>query len=256
MSILEVNHIKRIYKTRLGGDEVTALKDVHFSVEAGEFVAIMGESGSGKTTLLNILASLDQPTAGKVLVDGKDFTSLKDNERAIFRRSNLGFIFQDFNLLDNFSIEDNIKLPLVLAGEDYRTMDAKVLPIARSLEIETLLKKYPYEVSGGQKQRTAIARALITNPRILLADEPTGALDSKSATNLLHQLCKINESGQTILMVTHSNVAASYAKRVMFIKDGEVYHQLYRGEMTRNEMLDKICDAVTVLMRGGEESER
>ena len=256
MSILEVNHIKRIYKTRLGGDEVTALKDVHFSVEAGEFVAIMGESGSGKTTLLNILASLDQPTAGKVLVDGKDFTSLKDNERAIFRRSNLGFIFQDFNLLDNFSIEDNIKLPLVLAGEDYRTMDAKVLPIARSLEIETLLKKYPYEVSAGQKQRTAIARALITNPRILLADEPTGALDSKSATNLLHQLCKINESGQTILMVTHSNVAASYAKRVMFIKDGEVYHQLYRGEMTRNEMLDKICDAVTVLMRGGEESER
>lgn len=256
MSILEVNHIKKIYKTRLGGDEVTALKDVHFSVEAGEFVAIMGESGSGKTTLLNILASLDQPTAGKVLVDGKDFTTLKDNDRAIFRRSNLGFVFQDFNLLDNFSIEDNIKLPLVLAGEDYRTMDAKVLPIARSLEIEDLLKKYPYEVSGGQKQRTAVARALITSPRILLADEPTGALDSKSATNLLRRLRAINETGQTILMVTHSNVAASYANRVMFIKDGEVYHQLYRGDLSRNEMLDRICDAVTVLMRGGEEGEQ
>lgn len=256
MSILEVNHIKKIYKTRLGGEEVTALKDVHFSVEAGEFVAIMGESGSGKTTLLNILASLDQPTAGKVLVDGKDFTTLKDNDRAIFRRSNLGFVFQDFNLLDNFSIEDNIKLPLVLAGEDYRTMDAKVLPIARSLEIEDLLKKYPYEVSGGQKQRTAVARALVTSPRILLADEPTGALDSKSATNLLRRLRAINETGQTILMVTHSNVAASYANRVMFIKDGEVYHQLYRGDLSRNEMLDRICDAVTVLMRGGEEGEQ
>ena len=174
MSILEVNHIKKVYKTRMGGDEVTALRDVHFSVEPGEFVAIMGESGSGKTTLLNILASLDTPTAGKVLVDGKDFTTLKDNERAIFRRSNLGFIFQDFNLLDNFSIEDNIKLPLVLAGEDYKKMDAKVEKTAGQLGIVELLKKYPYEVSGGQKQRTAIARALITNPRILLADEPTG----------------------------------------------------------------------------------
>lgn len=237
MSILEVNHIKKVYKTRMGGDEVTALRDVHFSVEPGEFVAIMGESGSGKTTLLNILASLDTPTAGKVLVDGKDFTTLKDNERAIFRRSNLGFIFQDFNLLDNFSIEDNIKLPLVLAGEDYKKMDAKV------------------QKAAGQKQRTAIARALITNPRILLADEPTGALDSKAATNLLKQLREINQTGQTILMVTHSNVAASYADRVMFIKDGEVFHQIYRGDMTRSALLDKICDAVTVLMRGGEDSE-
>lgn len=255
MSILEVNHIKKVYKTHMGGDEVIALKDVHFSVEPGEFVAIMGESGSGKTTLLNILASLDTPTAGKVLVDGRDFTILKDNERAIFRRSNLGFIFQDFNLLDSFSIEDNIKLPLVLAGEDYKKMDTKVAVVAKQLGIEQLLKKYPYEVSGGQKQRTAVARALITNPRILLADEPTGALDSKAATNLLKQLCEINQTGQTILMVTHSNVAASYANRVMFIKDGEVYHQIYRGEISRLEMLDKICDAVTVLMRGGEESD-
>ena len=255
MAVLEVNHIKKVYKTRMGGEEITALRDVHFSVEKGEFVAIMGESGSGKTTLLNILASLDTPTVGKVLVDGRDYSTLKDDERAIFRRTNLGFIFQDFNLLDNFTIEDNIRLPLVLAGENHKTMDQKVVPMARSLGIDQLLKKYPYEVSGGQKQRTAVARALITRPSILLADEPTGALDSRSATNLLQQLCEINRSGQTILMVTHSNVAASYASRVMFIKDGEVFHQIYRGEMTRNEMLDKICDAVTVLMRGGEDSE-
>ena len=255
MAVLEVNHIKKVYKTRMGGEEITALRDVHFSVEKGEFVAIMGESGSGKTTLLNILASLDTPTVGKVLVGGKDYSTLKDDERAIFRRTNLGFIFQDFNLLDNFTIEDNIRLPLVLAGENHKTMDQKVVPMARSLGIDQLLKKYPYEVSGGQKQRTAVARALITRPSILLADEPTGALDSRSATNLLQQLCEINRSGQTILMVTHSNVAASYASRVMFIKDGEVFHQIYRGEMTRNEMLDKICDAVTVLMRGGEDSE-
>lgn len=255
MAVLEVNHIKKVYKTRMGGEEITALRDVHFSVENGEFVAIMGESGSGKTTLLNILASLDTPTVGKVLVGGKDYSTLKDDERAIFRRTNLGFIFQDFNLLDNFTIEDNIRLPLVLAGENHKTMDQKVVPMARSLGIDQLLKKYPYEVSGGQKQRTAVARALITRPSILLADEPTGALDSRSATNLLQQLCEINRSGQTILMVTHSNVAASYASRVMFIKDGEVFHQIYRGDMTRNEMLDKICDAVTVLMRGGEDSE-
>ena len=255
MALLEVNHIKKIYKTRLGGNEVLALRDVHFTVEPGEFVAIMGESGSGKTTLLNILAGLDSPSAGRVLVSGKDYTTLKDSERAIFRRENLGFIFQDFNLLDNFSVEDNIKLPLALSGMDYRKMDAKVATAAARLGITELLKKYPYEISGGQKQRTAVARALITNPHILLADEPTGALDSRSSTNLLRQLREINQNGQTILMVTHSNVAASYANRVMFIKDGEVFHQIYRGEMTRNEMLDKICDAVTVLMRGGEDGE-
>ncbi|MEE1010157.1 MAG: ABC transporter ATP-binding protein [Agathobacter sp.] len=255
MSILEVNHVKKVYKTRFGGDEVEALRDVHFSVEPGEFVAIMGESGSGKTTLLNILAALDKPTMGKVMVEDRDLTQMKDSDRALFRRNNLGFIFQDFNLLDNFSIEDNIILPLVLAGEKYDTMKVKVDAIAEKLDIKPLLKKYPYEVSGGQKQRTAVARALITNPAILLADEPTGALDSKSSTNLLRQLRQINESGQTILMVTHSNVAASYANRVMFIKDGEVFHQIYKGDLTRNQMLDKICDSVTVLMRGGEDNE-
>ncbi len=255
MAILEVNHVKKIYKTRMGGEEVTALRDVHFTVEPGEFVAIMGESGSGKTTLLNILACLDHPTVGKVLIEGKDYTTLKDNERAVFRRENLGFIFQDFNLLDNFSIEDNIKLPLVLAGESPDDMDKKVRIVAEQLGIAELLKKYPYEVSGGQKQRTAVARAIISDPKMLFADEPTGALDSKASTNLLKQLRKINENGQTILMVTHSNVAASYADRIMFIKDGEVFHQLYRGTMTRAELLDKICDSVTVLMRGGDESE-
>ena len=192
MAVLEVNHIKKVYKTRMGGEEITALRDVHFSVEKGEFVAIMGESGSGKTTLLNILASLDTPTAGKVLVDGKDFTTLKDNERAIFRRSNLGFIFQDFNLLDNFSIEDNIKLPLVLAGEDYKKMDAKVEKAAGQLGIVELLKKYPYEVSGGQKQRVGIARALTTTPDILLCDEATSALDPQTTEAILKLLKKIN----------------------------------------------------------------
>ncbi|MBO4456886.1 MAG: ABC transporter ATP-binding protein [Butyrivibrio sp.] len=255
MSILEVNHVKKIYKSRMGLEQVTALKDVHFTVEEGEFVAIMGESGSGKTTLLNILASLDVPTAGQVLVNGREFASLPDNERALQRRQNLGFIFQDFNLLDNFTIADNIKLPLVLAGEKIDVMEKKTKDVAAKLGIEDLLNKYPYEVSGGQKQRTAVARAVITNPRILLADEPTGALDSKAATNLMRQLREINKTGQTILMVTHSNVAASYANRVMFIRDGEVFHQIYKGERTRNEMLDDICNSVTVLMRGGDESE-
>lgn len=255
MSILEVKGIKKVYTTRFGGNKVEALKNVNFAVEEGEYVAIMGESGSGKTTLLNILAALDKPTMGKVMVEDRDLTQMKDSDRALFRRNNLGFIFQDFNLLDNFSIEDNIILPLVLAGEKYDTMKVKVDAIAEKLDIKPLLKKYPYEVSGGQKQRTAVARALITNPAILLADEPTGALDSKSSTNLLRQLRQINESGQTILMVTHSNVAASYANRVMFIKDGEVFHQIYKGDLTRNQMLDKICDSVTVLMRGGEDNE-
>ncbi len=255
MSILEVNHLKKVYKTRLGGASVTALTDINFSVEPGEFVAIMGESGSGKTTLLNILASLDVATAGNVILEGKELSSLKEKERAQFRRDNLGFIFQDFNLLDNFTIEDNIMLPLVLAGEKYESMQKKLMPIAQKLEIADLLKKFPYEVSGGQKQRTAIARALITEPKILLADEPTGALDSRTSTKLMKQLVKVNEGGQTLLMVTHSTVAASYASRVMFIKDGEVFHQLYRGNMSRDEMLGKISDAVSALMRGGMDDE-
>ena len=252
-SVLKVDNIEKYYGSK--ANLTKAIDRISFEVEKGEYIGIMGASGSGKTTLLNCISTIDRVTAGNILINGMDITKLKGKHLSKFRREELGFIFQDFNLLDNFSIEDNIKLPLVLAGEDYKKMDAKVQKAAGQLRIVELLKKYPYEVSGGQKQRTAIARALITNPRILLADEPTGALDSKAATNLLKQLREINQTGQTILMVTHSNVAASYADRVMFIKDGEVFHQIYRGDMTRSALLDKICDAVTVLMRGGEDSE-
>lgn len=252
MSILEVNNLKKVYTTRFGGNQVEALKNVSFSVEKGEYVAIMGESGSGKTTLLNILAALDKPTGGSVLLDARDFSKIKESEIAAFRRDNLGFVFQDFNLLDTFSLMDNIYLPLVLAGVPYQEMERRLKPIAEQLGISDLLKKYPYEVSGGQKQRAAVARALITNPRLILADEPTGALDSKSTDELLQLFAQINRSGQTILMVTHSVKAASHAGRVLFIKDGEVFHQIYRGGSTREIMYQKISDTLTVLATGGD----
>ena len=252
MSLLEVKGLKKVYKTRFGGQSVEALKNVNFSVEEGEYVAIMGESGSGKTTLLNILAALDQATAGTVLLEGKDFSRIKENEVASFRRDNLGFVFQEFNLLDTFTLEDNIYLPLVLAGKDYQEMRATLMPIAVSLGIEDLLKKYPYEVSGGQKQRAAVARALITQPKIILADEPTGALDSKSSDELLSLFADVNRMGQTILMVTHSARAASRAGRVLFIRDGEVFHQLYRGEESDDMFYQKIIDTLTLLAQGGE----
>lgn len=248
MSILEVNHIKKVYKTRMGADEVIALRDVHFSVEPGEFVAIMGESGSGKTTLLNILASLDTPTAGKVLVDGKDFTMLRDNERAIFRRSNLGFIFQDFNLLDTLTAYENIALALSIQNTPAKKIDEKIKKIAKDLAIEEVLNKYPYQMSGGQKQRVASARAIITNPKLILADEPTGALDSKSAKLLLESLKHLNEElSATILMVTHDSFTASYAGRILFIKDGKIFHELRRGADSRKEFFNKIIDVVTLL---------
>ena len=224
MSILEVSGLKKVYTTRFGGNKVEALKNVTFSVEEGEYVAIMGESGSGKTTLLNILAALDRPTGGTVRLDGKDMSKIKESQIADFRRDNLGFVFQDFNLLDTFSLEDNIYLPMVLAGKSYPEMKQRLTPIARQLGITEILKKYPYEVSGGQKQRAAVARALITAPRLVLADEPTGALDSRSTDELLQLFREINQGGQTILMVTHSVKAASHAGRVLFIKDGEVFH--------------------------------
>ena len=252
MSLLEVKGLKKVYKTRFGGQSVEALKNVNFSVEEGEYVAIMGESGSGKTTLLNILAALDQATSGTVLLEGKDFSKIKENEVASFRRDNLGFVFQEFNLLDTFSLEDNIYLPLVLAGKDYQEMRATLMPIAVSLGIEDLLKKYPYEVSGGQKQRAAVARALITQPRIILADEPTGALDSKSSDELLSLFADVNRMGQTVLMVTHSARAASRSGRVLFIRDGEVFHQLYRGEESDELFYQKIVDTLTLLAQGGE----
>lgn len=239
MSILEVNGLKKVYTTRFGGNKVEALRNVNFSVEEGEYVAIMGESGSGKTTLLNILAALDRPTGGTVQLDGKNLASIKDSAIASFRREHLGFVFQDFNLLDTFSLEDNIYLPLVLAGKQYQEMHSRLEPLAKKLGITSLLKKYPYEVSGGQKQRAAVARALITDPRLVLADEPTGALDSRATDELLRLFNTINEDGQTILMVTHSVKAASHAGRVLFIKDGEVYHQIYRGDSTEEQITRK-----------------
>ena len=232
-----------------------ALKDVNFSVEQGEYVAIMGESGSGKTTLLNILAALDKPTGGKVYLKGRDLGALKEKEIAAFRRQNLGFVFQGFHLLDTFSLKDNIFLPLVLSGRKYPEMEKRLVPIAQRLGIQGILEKYPYEVSGGQKQRAAIARALITRPQLILADEPTGALDSRAAEELLRLFAAINQDGQTILMVTHSVKAASSARRVLFIKDGIVFHQLYRGNLTNEQMYQKIADTLTVLTTGGERVE-
>ena len=251
--MLEVKNIEKIYTTRFGGNQVRALSNVSFSVEDGEYVAIMGESGSGKTTLLNILAALDKPTKGEVILGGKNLAKVKEKELSAFRRNNLGFVFQDFNLLDTFSLRDNIFLPLVLSGKGYREMEEKLEPLAKMLGIEKLLDKFPYEVSGGQKQRAAVARAVITDPELILADEPTGALDSKSADSLLKIFSELNASGQTILMVTHSVKAASNAGRVLFIRDGEVFRQLYRGNSTNEEMYRKISDTLTLLARGGEE---
>ena len=255
MAILEVNNVKKIYTTRFGGNQVQALSNINFSVEKGAYVAIMGESGSGKTTLLNILAALDKPTSGEVLLNGKNLVSVKEKEISAFRRDHLGFVFQDFNLLDNFSLKDNIFLPLVLSGVDYKEMEKRIRPIAQKLGITELLEKYPYEVSGGQKQRAAVARALITNPELVLADEPTGALDSRATDGLLKLFSQINAEGQTVVMVTHSTKAASHANRILFIKDGEVFHQIYRGNATNEQLYVKISDALTVLTTGGEEHE-
>ncbi len=246
MALLEVNHLKKIYTTRFGGAKVQALSDISFSVEEGEFVAIMGESGSGKTTLLNILASLDKPTSGEVALRGVPMSTIPERQLAAFRREHLGFVFQDFNLLDTFSVEDNIYLPLVLSGRGYNEMRARLAPLAEKLSIADILAKFPYEISGGQKQRVAAARALITRPDIVLADEPTGALDSKASGALLRLLAEVNREGQTILLVTHSARAASRAGRVLFIRDGEVFHQLYRGEGGDDELYQRIGHALTV----------
>lgn len=255
MTILEVHNLKKVYTTRFGGNPVQALSQVCFSVEEGEYVAIMGESGSGKTTLLNILAALDKPTSGEVLLGGRSLSTLKEKELAAFRRENLGFVFQDFNLLDTFSLKDNILLPLVLSGKGHAEMEARLSGLARKLGITELLSKFPYEVSGGQKQRAAVARALITGPQLILADEPTGALDSRAADSLLRLFGEINAGGQTILMVTHSIRAASSARRVLFIKDGEVFHQLYRGDRSSEELYQSISDTLTLLATGGAQYE-
>lgn len=251
MPLLDVQHLQKTYTTRFGAHQVQALADVSFTVEPGEYVAIMGESGSGKTTLLNILAALDRSTAGEVLLGGRSLSAIREKQLAAFRRSHLGFVFQDFNLLDTFSLQDNIFLPLVLAGTDYPTMRKRLQPIAEQLGITEILTKYPYEVSGGQKQRAAVARALITDPQIILADEPTGALDSRASDHLLDLFGQVNAAGQTILMVTHSVKAASHAGRVLFLRDGEVYHQLYRGAESRESLFRRISDTLTILAEGG-----
>ena len=252
MVILEVKNLKKTYTTRFGCNQVQALKNVNFTIEEGEYTAIMGESGSGKTTLLNILAALDRPTGGTVLLDGRDISRIKEADLSVFRRNHLGFVFQEFNLLDTFSIRDNIYLPLVLGGKHYRQMEVLLEPLAAKLGIKEILDKYPYEISGGQKQRAAVARALITSPRLILADEPTGALDSKATDELLRLFGTVNQEGHTILMVTHSVKAASHAQRVLFIKDGEVFHQLYRGNDTNQQMYEKISSTLTMLASGGE----
>ena len=251
MYMLEVNNLKKVYVQRFGGGSVEALKNVTFKVDAGEYVAVMGESGSGKTTLLNILAALDKPTGGSVVLDGKELSAVGDAALAAFRRDNLGFVFQDFNLLDTLTVEDNIYLPLVLAAKKYPEMNGRMLPVAGRLGITDILKKYPYEISGGQKQRCAVARALITAPKLVLADEPTGALDSKATDELLRLFGEINRLGQTILMVTHSVRAASTAGRVLFIRDGEVFHQLYRGDGSDEQFYRRISDTLTLLAAGG-----
>lgn len=255
MALLEIKNLKKIYTTRFGANKVEALDDISFSVESGEYIAIMGESGSGKTTLLNMLASLDKPTSGEVLLEGKNIVNIKEKEIAAFRRNHLGYVFQDFNLLETFCIKDNIFLPLVLSGKDYKEMENRLIPIANKLGINEILEKYPYEVSGGQKQRAAVARAIITNPELVLADEPTGALDSKSSGELLNLFSDINKAGQTIVMVTHSTIAASHASRILFIKDGRIFNQIYRGNMNNDQMYQKISDTLTLLSTGGVEVE-
>ena len=255
MSLLEVKNVKKIYTSRFSSNQVVALQNVNFQVEDGEYVAIMGESGSGKTTLLNILAALDQPTSGTVYLEGKNLTQIKEQDLSAFRREHLGFVFQDFNLLDTFSNQDNIVLPMVLSKKKYSEMMERLIPIAKQLGIESILHKYPYEISGGQKQRCAVARALICHPNLILADEPTGALDSKSTEELLKLFQMLNQQGQTILMVTHSVKAASHAKRVLFIKDGMIYHQIYRGDKSQEQMYQNIADTLTLLATGGMKNE-
>lgn len=252
MAFLEVRNLGKTYVTRLGACRVQALKDVSFSVEKGEFIAVMGESGSGKTTLLNILAALDHPGSGDVLLEGKSLSGIAEKELAAFRRDNLGFVFQDFNLLDTFSVRDNILLPLVLKRTGIKQMEERLAAVAGQLGLTELLDKYPYELSGGQKQRTAVGRAIITSPALLLADEPTGALDSHQAQRLMELFCRLNGGGQTVIMVTHSVKAASYASRVLFLRDGQVFHQLCRGDKSAFDMQGQISDALSMVLAGEE----
>jgi ABC superfamily ATP binding cassette transporter, ABC protein len=244
--ILKINNVKKFYgnKTNI----TKAVNGITFSVGDGEFVAIMGASGSGKTTLLNCISTIDTVTSGNIYLDDIDITELKESELADFRKENLGFIFQDFNLLDTLTIEENIALSLIINGDDPNQIDPKILEIAKKLGIEDILEKFPYEVSGGQKQRCACARALINEPQLILADEPTGALDSKSSRRLLETMSEMNEKlSATILMVTHDPFSASFCKRVLFLKDGRIFNEIHRGKKSRKEFFNEILDVLTLL---------
>lgn len=244
MPILDVKHIEKIYEGKVA---YKALENIHFSIEKGEFVGIMGPSGSGKTTLLNLIATIDKPTSGEIFINGKNPHTLNRKQTALFRRHELGFVFQHFNLLDTLTVEENIVLPLTLDGESIREMDKKLSLVTKKLGIDQILKKRTYEISGGQMQRTAIARAIIHSPSLILADEPTGNLDSKSATDVMETFTTINkEDGTTALMVTHDAVAASYCHRVVFIKDGKLYNEIYRGD-NRQAFFQKIIDMLALL---------
>lgn len=253
MTLLTVRQLKKVYTSRFGDAATTALQKIDFSVQPGEFIAIMGESGSGKSTLLNCLATLDTPTAGQILLNDTDLVQIPEAQKAAFRRTHMGFVFQHFNLLDTFSARDNIYLPLVLSGMKEKEMATRIEPLAKALHINDLLDRFPYELSGGQQQRIAVARAMITKPALLLADEPTGALDSQSAQALLEAFATIHAKAQTIIMVTHSMLAASAAERVLFLKDGCLYHELFRGDLSRLAFRDRINDAVRVAARSGDE---
>ena len=244
-SILKVDKIEKYYGSR--SSLTKAIDNLSFEVDKGEFVAIMGASGSGKTTLLNVISTIDNVTSGHIYVAGVDITKLKGNELNRFRREELGFIFQDFNLLDTLTAYENIALSLSIQNVSAKEIDTKIKKVAEELDIKDVLKKYPYQMSGGQKQRVASARAIITDPKLVLADEPTGALDSKSAKMLLEKFNYLDELGATILMVTHDAFTASFARRVIFIKDGKLFKELHRGECSRKEFFDKIIDVVTLL---------
>lgn len=248
--LLNIKNVKKVFGR--GANQTVALKDMNFSINEGEFVAIMGESGSGKSTLLNIIATFDTPTEGSVTIGGQDLSLLKNKEVAKFRRDTLGFVFQDFNVLHTMSNKDNILMPLVLSNMKPNVMEERLSRLAPKLGISEHLEKFPNQISGGQQQRVAIARALISNPSLLLADEPTGALDSKTSTDIMNLFQNINKDNQTILMVTHSTIDAAYASRVVFIKDGILYHEIYRGDETQNEFQKRISDSLSMLSERGE----
>lgn len=247
--VLEARNILKVYDT--GESKFTALKGISLQVNEGDFVGIMGPSGSGKTTLLNVLSTIDNTSKGEILIDGKDVVSMNDDKLALFRRNHLGFIFQDYNLLDTLTVRENIALPLALSNVKAREVDSRVIEIAKKFGINDILDKYPYQISGGQKQRCAASRAIVTNPSIIFGDEPTGALDSKSATDLLETIETLNENNKaTILMVTHDAFAASYCKRVVFIKDGELYQELQRNDLTRKQFFKKVVDVMSTISGG------